>query len=125
MDGAVIINGLWGSDRIECCLINIYAPCPLPERVRLWDRIHQVIVQNAVSCICVAGDFNSIRREFERVGRRSEFARNDVEAFDEFIVNAGLIDLPLHGRFYTCYRPDGTFKSRLDRILINNNWLSR
>ncbi|KAL8502134.1 hypothetical protein ACS0TY_021304 [Phlomoides rotata] len=70
-------------------------------------------------------DFNSIRRLSERVGRNSGSCRTDVEAFDNFIMDAGLIDLPLHGRSYTWYRSDGSCKSRLDRFLINNEWISK
>lgn len=35
------------------------------------------------------------------------------------------MDLPLNGRSYTCYKPDGSCKSRLDRMLVNNEWLSK
>ncbi|KAL8557528.1 hypothetical protein ACS0TY_004824 [Phlomoides rotata] len=34
------------------------------------------------------------------------------------------MDLPLHGRTFSWYRPDGTCKSRLDRILISSSWLN-
>lgn len=125
MEGAVNVNGVWGRVRINCCLINIYAPCLLSNKIDLWDRVQQVISQNMPKCLCIAGDFNSIRRESERAGRRSESVRRDVEVFDEFIHNSGLIDLPLHGRIFTWYRPDGSCKSRLDRAMINNRWLSQ
>lgn len=32
LDGAVIINGLWGLERVECCIVNVYAPCLLAEK---------------------------------------------------------------------------------------------
>lgn len=35
-----------------------------------------------------------------------------------------MIDLPLHGRKFTWYRPNGRCKSRLDRFLVNTEWLS-
>ncbi|KAL8525193.1 hypothetical protein ACS0TY_014713 [Phlomoides rotata] len=44
--------------------------------------------------------------------------RKDILAFDEFIRNSGLVDLPMHDRLYTWYKPDGSCKSRLDRILV-------
>lgn len=125
MEGAVIVNGIWSVEGIDCCLINIYAPCLLVDKMVLWERVLQVISQYPNSCICVAGDFNSVRRATERAGIRAESAKKDVDAFNSFIQNSGLIDLPLHGRFFTWYRPDGTCKSRLDRLLINSNWFSR
>ncbi|KAL8512922.1 hypothetical protein ACS0TY_019182 [Phlomoides rotata] len=33
--------------------------------------------------------------------------------------------MPLAGRKFTWYRPDGTCKSRLDRILVNSEWITR
>ncbi|KAL8529763.1 hypothetical protein ACS0TY_006990 [Phlomoides rotata] len=125
MEGAVVVNGLWGSDRMECCIVNIYAPCMLVERVDLWDRIQQVISLNSNSCVYVAGDFNSIRRVAERAGRRVDSSKRDIGAFDSFIRDSGLIDLSLHGSSFTWYRPDGSCKSRLDRFLINNSWISK
>lgn len=31
MEGALIVNGLWGIERLQCCLINEYAPCDVSE----------------------------------------------------------------------------------------------
>ncbi|KAL8504158.1 hypothetical protein ACS0TY_022770 [Phlomoides rotata] len=101
MEGAVVVNGFWGEERTECSLVNIYAPCPLSERVELWDRICYVVNQNESACICICGDFNSIRRMEERVGTRAESGRRDVAVLDNFIREAGPIDLPIHGRSYT------------------------
>ncbi|KAL8516062.1 hypothetical protein ACS0TY_014658 [Phlomoides rotata] len=123
MLGAVIVNGLWGADRIQCCIINVYAPCPLVDRIDLWDRLLGTLNQVAPSCICLAGDFNSIRRVSERAGRMAESCKRDIEAFDDFVRDSGLLDLPLHGRSFTWYRPDGSCKSHLDRILVNNTWM--
>lgn len=101
MEGAVVVNGLWGQGRQQCCIINVYAPCPLAERLELWDRLRYVVLQNQDVRICMAGDFNSICRDGERIGRRACSNRNDTESFDFFIRDSGLIDLPLHGRSYT------------------------
>lgn len=59
MEGVVVVNGLWGLDKFQCCLINVYASCLLPERLDLWDRLRSVILQNQGICLCMAGDFNS------------------------------------------------------------------
>lgn len=125
MSGALIVNGFWGQDRTQCCIINIYAPCLLPEKQDLWDRLSLVIDQNPSVCICVIGDFNSIRRESERMGRGLLANKRDIAAFDSFIAGSRLIDLPIHGRNYTCYKPDGSCKSRIDRILVNNTWINK
>lgn len=40
-----------------------------------------------------------------------------MEAFNEFITELDLIDMPLHGRKFTWSRLEGTIMSRLDRFL--------
>ncbi|KAL8517088.1 hypothetical protein ACS0TY_015349 [Phlomoides rotata] len=132
MFGAVIVNGLWGNERIECSVVNVNTTCPLNESEALWDIIHSVIVQNALSCCCIAGDFNSVRRESERDGRRGGSSRRrDINVFDDFFRNSGLIDLPLQERSYMWYKPGGSCWSR-DRLRdwgpkpfkFFNSWLS-
>ncbi|KAL8543823.1 hypothetical protein ACS0TY_004393 [Phlomoides rotata] len=44
MEGAVVVNGFWGTDRVECSIVNVYAPCLLAERLDLWDRLHHIIL---------------------------------------------------------------------------------
>lgn len=91
----------------------------------MWDRIKLVIRQYGDCSICIGGDFNSIRFDHERRGGSGQNNRRDMRAFEEFISDANLFDLPLHGRKYTWYRPNGRCKSRLDRFLVNNEWLDR
>lgn len=124
MNRAVIVNCLWGAERVECCIVNVYAPCDLLERIDLWERILQILPQNPDCRICIAGNFNSVRFSTERAGRREAVCRRELEVFYGFIMDTGLIDLPLHGRSFSWYRPDGSCKSRLDRFLVNNCWLS-
>ncbi|KAL8524876.1 hypothetical protein ACS0TY_014480 [Phlomoides rotata] len=71
----------------------------------------------------VLGDFNAIKEESERVGRAEFTDQRGIRLFQEFIDQSMLIDLPLCGRSYTWYRPDGSCKSRLDRLLVNDQWL--
>lgn len=124
MEGVVVVNGFWGANRVKCSILNVYAPCLLEDRIDLWDRLNTVVHQLGDSCICLAGDFNSIRYEHERCGTGGLVNRRDLRKFEEFICSADLIDLPLHGRKFTWYRPNARYKSRIDRILVNNEWLS-
>lgn len=103
MDGAIVMNGHWGLKRRKCCIINVYAPCPLSERIALWDRFNLVIQQNGDCCLCIAGNFNSIRKANERVGQGETINHRDLGAFDEFNRE---VDLPLVGKKFTYYRTD-------------------
>lgn len=84
----------------------------------------KVVNQNIGVCVCVVGDYNSIRVSSERRGRSEVLNMRDMNKFDGFIRNSNLLDMPIHGRKFTCYKPDGTCKSRLDRVLLNNEWLA-
>ncbi|KAL8498535.1 hypothetical protein ACS0TY_021749 [Phlomoides rotata] len=83
-----------------------------------------VIDQNRDKLICLAGDFNAVRNEVERVGRSGFTNKREMEDFDKFIRDSNLIDLPLSGRSYTWYRPDGSCKSRLDHFFLNKEWIA-
>ncbi|KAL8557753.1 hypothetical protein ACS0TY_005021 [Phlomoides rotata] len=77
------------------------------------------------ACICVVGDFNAIRSSEERVGRGEVGDTRDMAKFDELIPQCNLVDMPLSGRTFMWYRPDGTCKSKLDSILVNSEWIAK
>ncbi|KAL8530684.1 hypothetical protein ACS0TY_007646 [Phlomoides rotata] len=71
------------------------------------------------------GDFNAIQDESERVGRNAIPDRRDINKFKEFIEESNLIDLQLVSKKFTYYRPNGSCKSKLDRVLVNEKWLNK
>ena len=73
---------------------------------------------------CVVEDFNSIRRKEERksVVSASVYSR-EIKVFNDFIENMELLDIIMAGRKFTWYKPNGTVKSRIDRILVSREWL--
>ncbi|EOY03669.1 Uncharacterized protein TCM_018759 [Theobroma cacao] len=69
------------------------------------------------------GDFNTVRFEHEKTGR-ADVGRS-VAAFNEFINNTTLLDLPLTGdKFTWCGFRERWVFSRLDRFLVNVEWLN-
>lgn len=90
----------------------------------LWDQIRQLRNADLGGLWCILGDFNSIRRQSERVGisQRQQDERVVME-FNEWIADLEVDDMPCVGRKYTWYRPNGAAKSRLDRILVSDEWL--
>ncbi|KAL8503202.1 hypothetical protein ACS0TY_022089 [Phlomoides rotata] len=80
---------------------------------------------NLASCICVIGDLNSISRESEREDRGLTSNHREIVAFQSFINDNGLVDLPLHGRRFSWYKSNGSCKSRIDRALLNSHWIHR
>jgi len=47
----------------------------------------------------------------------------EIDRFREFIEVCALKDIPVVGRKFTWYRPNGKARSRLDRVLISDEWL--
>ncbi|KAL8504494.1 hypothetical protein ACS0TY_015889 [Phlomoides rotata] len=124
LNGILVVNAVRNSDLADLCLINIYAPCNPRDKKELWGILNTVIDQNRDKLICLAGDFNAVRNEIERVGRSGCTNKREMEDFDKFSRDSKLIDLPLSGRSYTWYRPDGSCKSRLDHFLLNEEWIA-
>ncbi|KAL8557848.1 hypothetical protein ACS0TY_005085 [Phlomoides rotata] len=121
--GVLVINGFFTGDGSRGVLMNVYAPCSSPEKTEVWDIIKLIVNQNMDARVCVVGDFNSIRRPEERVGRQEQTDNRDIQHFEEFIQQSNLQELPMVGRSYTCYRPDGSCKSKTDRMFVNTEWL--
>ncbi|XP_068486497.1 uncharacterized protein [Phaseolus vulgaris] len=49
--------------------------------------------------------------------------KRKIGDFNEFIDKNMLVELPLVGKKFTWYKPDGFAKSRLDRFLVSMEWL--
>jgi len=72
----------------------------------------------------VVGDFNSIRRIDERRNAGIEVDhKREMRSFNNFIEITELVDIPMLGRKFTLYKPNGLIKSRIDHILVSREWL--
>ncbi|XP_057453712.1 uncharacterized protein LOC130745452 [Lotus japonicus] len=80
---------------------------------------------NLVQCVEGSRDFNAVRYAEERVGVMSGFVTyaREMEEFNRFILDMEVMDIPLQGRRFTWFRPNGQARSRLDRFLVSNTWL--
>ncbi|KAK2449806.1 hypothetical protein QL285_008962 [Trifolium repens] len=116
---------LLAEDR-RCYFINVYAKCNIHEKRRMWSDILMSKRGFGGDLWCILGDFNSVRDSSERRGVNSLVPRDrsgEMHEFDEFLGDLELIDLPLVGRSFTWFHPNGVSMSRLDRILISSPWL--
>ena len=89
-------------------------------RQALFEVIkHRVVAINKP--ILLMGDFNVILHPGERIGAfRCDLS---MRQFLEWIVELGLIDIPLHGVKFTWRRNES--KSKPDRGLCCNTWLTK
>ncbi|KAK6136256.1 hypothetical protein DH2020_029987 [Rehmannia glutinosa] len=119
IEGAMGIQGKWGKEERDCEVINVYAPCNHRKRKELWTELLNRFNQDPDRRRCIVGDFNSIRKPSERKGNKNHEVDRDMAAFNTFIDEAKLIDLPLARRRFTWIKSNESYMSRLDRFLIS------
>lgn len=71
----MVIQGWERASGEELCIINVYAPCEMEEKLKLWDRLSVVVEQREGLNLCIIGDFNSILGEAERAGSGGVFRK--------------------------------------------------
>lgn len=124
-DGYVGVILDWGVDNTRCTVINVYSKCDLPAKRNLWENLIGERQSRDGGVWCVLGDFNVVRRRDERRGVNAEASL--VQTLEMFLFNAFLGDMELEdlnvlGRRFTWYHPNGRSMSRIDRILISEEW---
>nr|GEX27197.1 putative RNA-directed DNA polymerase, eukaryota, reverse transcriptase zinc-binding domain protein [Tanacetum cinerariifolium] len=77
------------------------------------------IIESQGGCEVIMGDFNEVHDISERFG--SIFNKHGAEAFNSFIVNAGLVEAPLGECSFTWCHKSAKKMSKLDRFLISDN----
>nr|GEV99816.1 retrotransposon protein, putative, Ty1-copia subclass [Tanacetum cinerariifolium] len=65
-------------------------------------------------------DFNVVCSQDERLS--TLFVKREAKAFNEFIANEGLHELPIGGRRFTRFNIEGSKLSKLDRFLVSNHF---
>jgi len=105
-------------------VVNMYSSASLKQRKKVLDEIRELRKSQQNMVWCVVGDFNSIRRKEERKGlvSVSDYSR-ETKGFNDFIENFELLDIPMVGRKFTWYKPNGLVKSRIERIFVSKELL--
>jgi exonuclease III len=107
------------------CVVNVYSKCSLMDKRNLWGGLLMSKRGFGGCSWCIVGDFNSVREMNERRGVGSNLVggmSQEVIEFGEFLEALELVDMPLIGRRFTWFHPNGTTMSRLDRVLLSHDW---
>lgn len=102
-------------------LINVYGPRDIVAKQIFWNELRSVHNQMNEEPVCMMGDFNSIRKKEDRAN--CIYSNRDTIYFNQFLEETGLIELEGLNFSFTWFGP-GIIKSRLDRVLVNDRWLS-
>ncbi|KAE8680788.1 hypothetical protein F3Y22_tig00111366pilonHSYRG00093 [Hibiscus syriacus] len=90
----IAISGRFRANNFRCRFINVYEPSVEEEKESFFEELSTLIGRHSEP-ICVGGDLNVYLHEDEKIGRAQN--RNSIEIFSRFLLNTGLIDLPLSG----------------------------
>ena len=80
----LVIKGTVIRSAEDFVIMNVYAPCDSMAKKDLWDNLTSIIANCNDSCLCVCGDFNSVRNVEEKKGRGSVFRQVDADLFNNF-----------------------------------------
>ncbi|GJT78358.1 cytochrome P450 [Tanacetum coccineum] len=81
------------------------------------------LVDSVNSISIVMGDFNKVRYATEQMG--SHFCHRSASFFNDFISSSGLLDIPMGGMGFTRINTLGSKLSKIDRILVSNQFLDK
>ncbi|GJW62634.1 RNA-directed DNA polymerase, eukaryota [Tanacetum coccineum] len=119
-DYFVMISGSWLCSGVNLLIISVYAPQEYAEKKMLWDYLVHVISKWDGEVI-VMGYFNVVRFKNERFG--SLFHAHGADAFNRFILQANLQEIPLGGCSFTWCHRSAKKMSKLDRFLMSEGLL--
>ncbi|XP_068483401.1 uncharacterized protein [Phaseolus vulgaris] len=107
-------------------MVNIYAACTINDKKILWEELSTVKSASQEKVWCLCGDFNAVRSRSERKGIRegSDYS-SEIIGFNNFIDANLLLDLPIVGKNYMWFKSNGSAKSRIDRVLVSEEWFVR
>ncbi|GKF13113.1 RNA-directed DNA polymerase, eukaryota, partial [Tanacetum coccineum] len=106
---------------MDILIVVVYAPHDVRDKRLLWDYLSHVSNQWAGEVVMM-GDFNEVRYKSDRFG--SNFNAHGADIFNNFIINAGLEEVPLGGSAYTWCHKSASKMSKLDRFLVSKNLLN-
>jgi hypothetical protein len=107
----------------------VYAPYNLEVKKQMWVELLVARWCHVADHWCIIDDFNLVlcgdkwRRVVERQKKAmSKLLKEDQLLFNLLIENLEMEDLPLLGRKFYWVQPNGGCMSKLNIILISNNW---
>jgi exonuclease III len=105
-------------------LVNIYSPCSVAGKKKLWDDLLTLKRQSGRGEWCIGGDFNAVLHTSERKGRSANNRGGERTLFNRFVEELEVIDVPVLGKKFSWYSADGKSMSRIDRFLLSEGFIT-
>ncbi|XP_021986439.1 uncharacterized protein LOC110882821 [Helianthus annuus] len=118
----IVMSGFLVQIGCSINIVNIYAPNDAVSRRGVWSEL--LNIRNSLQGLwLLMGDFNEVRNSEERMN--SEFIEANAEAFNQFILSAGLVEYNMGGGNFTYMSDNGKKLSKLDRFLVCLGFMER
>jgi hypothetical protein len=121
-------NGFIGI-RVECDstilhLVNIYSPCCIVGKKKLWEDLLELKRQSGGGEWCIGSDFNAVLHRSERKGSSVDNRIRERTLFNRFVEEMEVVDVPVLGKKFSWFSADGKAMSRIDRFLLSDGFIS-
>lgn len=108
-----------------CYLVNVYSACSVEGKRQLWGDLQRLKGEFDDGLWCVAGDFNAVLSREERRGASNSSYLSEIRELEAFKDDMELVDVPVLGKKFTYFGPDGKSMSRVGRFLLSEGFVSR
>ena len=123
--GFIAVFGSHLKSNASYVLVIVYAACSLNDKKILWEDLSNIKLASQEKVWCFCGDFNAVRSCSERKGiREGADYSSEIVGFNRFIDTNLLLDLLIVGKKYTWFKSNGSAKSRIDKVLVSEDWLA-
>ncbi|PNX90254.1 cysteine-rich receptor-like protein kinase, partial [Trifolium pratense] len=106
-------------------IVNIYSPCSLDGKGKLWKDLLEFKSNNAIGDWVLGVDFNAISKNGERRGCSGSGSLSERSEFSLFMEAMEVIDIPVLGKKFTWFNSDGSTMSRFDRFLLSEGFIHK
>jgi len=122
--GFIAVFGKHIKSNCRCVVVNVYVACSVSDKIVLWRELSDLKKASSDVVWCFCGDFNAIRENGERKGVSMRNSNtSEMRDFNIFIDANLLFEIPLVGKPFMWFNSNGKAKSRLDRVLVTEEWM--
>lgn len=118
-------NVIWCRGAVKGELIvnvaDIYGSHKKTDKVHFWALLESLVLKFMNEDICYIGEFNCIRSQDDKAG--CVYNNIDMNRFNHFVDSLNLLELEGSNFNFSLFDPQKR-RSRLDRILVNDLWIS-
>ncbi|GAU23839.1 hypothetical protein TSUD_380010 [Trifolium subterraneum] len=79
-------------------IVNIYSPCNLSGKKKLWEELVALKNQSDGGEWCLGGDFNAVLHQSERKGSSADSRQGERDLFNSFVEEMEVTDVPVLGK---------------------------